>query len=123
MYIPAGSGSANGGSNLGVSVLYSGNVLSIAIPDYGSALASDDPSDTIPDGTVAALCSRQSGNGGWPPPFHKSKSLRDVNNIAPAEKSPNQRRRKPAPIFLKNMCSICRRVEEIGKNISDHYNI
>ena len=54
VYIPAGSGGANGGSDLGVSVLHSDNVLSSAPPRCGSALASDDPTDTIPDGTVAA---------------------------------------------------------------------
>ena len=54
VYIPAGSGGADGGSDLGVSVLSSNRVLSNANPSYGSALASDDPTDTIPDGTVAA---------------------------------------------------------------------
>ena len=54
VYIPAGSGSAHDGSDLGVSVLRSDDVLSSAGPNYGSALASDDPTDTIPDGTVAA---------------------------------------------------------------------
>ena len=54
VYIPAGSGSALDGSNLGVSVLISYDVLSSASPHYGTALASDDPTDTIPDGTVAA---------------------------------------------------------------------
>ena len=54
VYIPAGSGSAFDGSSLGVSVLNSNRVLSNASPAYGSALASDDPTDTIPDGTVAA---------------------------------------------------------------------
>ena len=54
VYIPAGSGSARNGSNLGVSVLNSSDVLSLAHPLCGSALASDDPTDTIPDGTVAA---------------------------------------------------------------------
>ena len=54
VYIPAGSGRASGGSDLGVSVLYSRYVLSIAATVCGSALASDDPTDTIPDGTVAA---------------------------------------------------------------------
>ena len=54
VYIPAGSGGAVNGSDLGVSVLLSGNVLSHAYPRCGSALASDDPTDTIPDGTVAA---------------------------------------------------------------------
>ena len=54
VYIPAGSGGADLGSHLGVSVLTSNNVLSNAYPTSGSALASDDPTDTIPDGTVAA---------------------------------------------------------------------
>ena len=54
VYIPAGSGGALYGSKLGVSVLYSTDVLSYAHPASGSALASDDPTDTIPDGTVAA---------------------------------------------------------------------
>ena len=54
VYIPAGSGSAYFGSTLGVSVLNSYLVLSSADPFCGSALASDDPTDTIPDGTVAA---------------------------------------------------------------------
>ena len=54
VYIPAGSGGAGSGSFLGVSVLNSGSVLSHAHPYFGSALASDDPTDTIPDGTVAA---------------------------------------------------------------------
>ena len=54
VYLPAGSGGAHFGSDLGVSVLGSGSVLSNAFPHYGSALASDDPTDTIPDGTVAA---------------------------------------------------------------------
>ena len=54
VYIPAGSGGANYGSYLGVSVLGSINVLSFASLHCGSALASDDPTDTIPDGTVAA---------------------------------------------------------------------
>ena len=42
-HIPAGSGSANNGSNLGVSVLNSNNVLSNANPNYGSALANNIP--------------------------------------------------------------------------------
>lgn len=54
VYIPAGSGGASDGSDLGVSVLYSSLVLSLASALCGSALASDDPTDTIPDGTVAA---------------------------------------------------------------------
>ena len=54
VYIPAGSGSAYSGSYLGVSVLYSDAVLSDASPIFGSALASDDPTDTILDGTMAA---------------------------------------------------------------------
>ena len=54
VYIPAGSGGAHSGSALGVSVLHSHYVVSDASPHYGSALASDDPTDTTPDGTVAA---------------------------------------------------------------------
>ena len=54
VYIPAGSGCAYFGPSLGVSVLPSHYVLSLALPYSGSALASDDPTDTIPDGTVAA---------------------------------------------------------------------
>ena len=54
VYIPTGSGGAGSGSLLGVSVLGSNRVLSNALPTFGSALASDDPTDTIPDGTVAA---------------------------------------------------------------------
>lgn len=54
VYIPAGVGRANGGSNLGVSVLSSSNVVSDSYPFYGGALASDDPTDTIADGTVVA---------------------------------------------------------------------
>lgn len=54
VYIPAGSGSAPYGSNLGVSVLTSDLVVSDAPPRFGSALASDDPTDTTPDGTIAA---------------------------------------------------------------------
>ena len=42
-HIPAGSGSANNGSNLGVSVLNSNNVLSNANANYGSALANNIP--------------------------------------------------------------------------------
>ena len=54
VFIPAGSGGAHLGSHLGVSGLDSNSLLSSAAPDCGSALASDDPTDTIPDGTVAA---------------------------------------------------------------------
>ena len=54
VYIPAGSGSADRGSDLGGSGLASNRALSDATPRCGSALASDDPTDTIPDGTVAA---------------------------------------------------------------------
>ena len=54
VYIPTGSGCASDGSHLGVSVLSSGDVLSYAGVHFGSALASDDPTDTMPDGTVAA---------------------------------------------------------------------
>ena len=54
VYLPAGSGGAFDGSDLGVSVLGSYYVVSSASPHYGSALASDDPTDTTPDGTIAA---------------------------------------------------------------------
>ena len=54
VFLPAGSGGAYSGPYLGVSVLSSADVLSSASPYCGSALASDDPTDTIPDGTVAA---------------------------------------------------------------------
>ena len=46
-HIPAGSGGANNGSNLGVSVLNSNNVLSNANANYGSALANNIPIRTI----------------------------------------------------------------------------
>ena len=46
-HIPAGSGSANNGSNLGVSVLNSNNVLSNVNPNYGSALAHNIPINAI----------------------------------------------------------------------------
>ena len=54
LYIPAGVGSALDGSNLGVSVLSSNPVVSSAHPNFGGALASDDPTDTIADGTIVA---------------------------------------------------------------------
>ena len=51
-YIPVVVGSANNGSNVGVSCLDSGNGVSGSYSDLGSALASDDPTDTLTDGTV-----------------------------------------------------------------------
>ena len=53
IYIPAGVGDANNGSYLGVSVMNSNNVVSNSNTICGGALASDDPTDTIADGTVA----------------------------------------------------------------------
>jgi len=54
LYIPAGVGNADNGSSLGVSVLSSHLVVSLAYPACGGALASDDPTDTIADGTIVA---------------------------------------------------------------------
>ena len=54
VYIPAGVGSADYGAALGVSVLLSSDVASYSSADCGGALASDDPTDTIPDGAVVA---------------------------------------------------------------------
>lgn len=54
VYIPAGVGSADSGSRLGVSCLHSGYVASTSRAPFGGALASDDPTDTIPDGSVVA---------------------------------------------------------------------
>lgn len=51
-FIPVVVGSANYGSNVGVSALVSTNDVSHSSTDHGSALASDDPTDTTPDGTV-----------------------------------------------------------------------
>lgn len=51
-FIPVVVGGASDGSNVGVSALYSGDGVSDSNPNNGSALASDDPTDTIPDGTV-----------------------------------------------------------------------
>mgnify|MGYP006907951745 FL=1 len=51
-YIPVVVGSANSGSNVGVSCLSSSNGVSYSYSDLGSALASDDPTDTLTDGTV-----------------------------------------------------------------------
>lgn len=53
-FIPVGVGSAYYGSYVGVSCLYSNSGVSNANPAYGGAVASDDPTDTIPDGTVVA---------------------------------------------------------------------
>lgn len=52
VYIPAGVGFADGGSSLGVSVLYSLAVASSSYATCGGALASDDPTDTVADGTI-----------------------------------------------------------------------
>jgi hypothetical protein len=54
VYIPAGVGSATYGAALGVSCVYSHSVASHSLAYYGGALASDDPTDTIPDGAVVA---------------------------------------------------------------------
>ena len=51
-YIPVVVGSADNGSNVGVSCLYSDNGVSYSYSTNGSALASDDPTDTLTDGTV-----------------------------------------------------------------------
>ena len=51
-YIPVVVGSANNGSNVGVSCLYSDSGVSYSYSSNGSALASDDPTDTLTDGTV-----------------------------------------------------------------------
>lgn len=50
--IPVVVGSAHYGSVVGVSALNSDIVVSYSDPTNGSALASDDPTDTTPDGTV-----------------------------------------------------------------------
>ena len=52
VYIPAGVGNAYYGSYLGVSVLNPYDVASSTGASYGGALASDDPTDGILDGTV-----------------------------------------------------------------------
>ena len=54
VFIPLVVGSALNGSYIGCSCLSSGNVVSSAVTDSGSALASDDPTDLIADGTIAA---------------------------------------------------------------------
>lgn len=51
-FIPVVVGSANFGSDVGVSALYSNSDVSYSFTNDGSALASDDPTDTTPDGTV-----------------------------------------------------------------------
>ena len=51
-YIPVVVGSAANGSNVGVSCLSSYIGVSNSYSDTGSALASDDPTDTLTDGTV-----------------------------------------------------------------------
>lgn len=52
--IPALVGSAHNGVTCGVSPLNSLSVASYPNPGYGGALAADDPTDTIADGTVVA---------------------------------------------------------------------
>ncbi|WP_321437175.1 hypothetical protein [uncultured Bacteroides sp.] len=54
LYIPAGLGAAYNGSNGGLSLLHSDYGVSTTNPSCGGALASDDPADTISDGTIAA---------------------------------------------------------------------
>ena len=51
-FIPVVVGCASNGSNVGGSALNSSTVVSYSSSNYGSALASDDPTDTTPDGTV-----------------------------------------------------------------------
>lgn len=51
-YIPVVVGGANGGSDVGVSCLVSNSGVSYSSSFSGSALASDDPTDTLTDGTV-----------------------------------------------------------------------
>ena len=51
-FIPVVVGGATYGSDVGVSALGSDGVVSASDPYAGSALASDDPTDTTPDGTV-----------------------------------------------------------------------
>lgn len=51
-YIPVVVGSAGSGSDVGVSCLNSNGGVSDSGSNYGSALASDDPTDTLTDGTV-----------------------------------------------------------------------
>ena len=50
--IPVVVGSASNGSHVGVSALLSLDDVSNSVAGDGSALASDDPTDTKPDGTV-----------------------------------------------------------------------
>lgn len=54
VYIPAGVGSANDGSYLGVSVLNSNHGVSASNPHFGGALASDDPTDPTAENTIAS---------------------------------------------------------------------
>ena len=53
VYIPALVGGANLGDLCGVSPLYSLNVASRSYTNFGGALAADDPTDTVADGTIA----------------------------------------------------------------------
>ena len=52
LQVPVVVGCADNGSNVGVSALSSGVDVSDSGSFVGSALASDDPTDTTPDGTV-----------------------------------------------------------------------
>ena len=52
VFIPAVVGSANYGSNVGSSCLASYSDVSSSAPSYGGAVASDDPTETVADGTV-----------------------------------------------------------------------
>lgn len=51
-FIPVVVGSSDFGSYVGCSCLQSYNGVSLSSPTNGGAVASDDPADTIPDGTV-----------------------------------------------------------------------
>jgi hypothetical protein len=53
VYVPALVGSALYGSRCGLSVSNSSHVASYAHPYFGAALASDDPTDTTPERTIA----------------------------------------------------------------------
>ena len=52
VFIPVVVGGANCGSNVGSSCLTSSNGVSYSRPDHGGAVASDDPTETVADGTV-----------------------------------------------------------------------
>ena len=54
VFIPLVVGNAYYGSDIGCSCLNSNGGVSDTSPNLGSALASDDPTDLIADGTIAA---------------------------------------------------------------------